>query len=116
VEHPSRELGDLSIGEHPVEFQIANSTDRPLRILGFDGGGCTASYCFRSMVDVPDRAINPGEAFVFRCLLQLHKPGEFNCSFVLFLEDGGTRKMTLSVKGIGVKEKDSVNDRSTAKP
>lgn len=105
MEDAEQELGERTLGEHPVVFRVANHTDRPGEVVGC-ASGCNALCCLeaeeRGRVPVP-----PGQAAELVSKLNVRRAGPFEFEGKLYLNDGGhLRTVPLRVAGVGVAPKE----------
>lgn len=100
-DRPARDLGEVRVGEHVVEFVVTNRSARECRILGTDGR-CTPKNCFVAAADEPV-SIPAGQSYAFRCVVRVYEStaGPFENAMTVFVDDGGTRAVRLTVRGVG---------------
>jgi hypothetical protein len=94
--------GEIPIGYRNVEFPIKNTGTKPRRLVGASAPSCGLTCCWVPMELPNPVVIGPGEAFVFRCRLEVKQVGPFEVPMTLYLEDAGLRTITLRVRGTGV--------------
>src|SRR5438046_630365 len=91
VEGPDRDLGEIPLGDHTIEFQLTNPAAVARKIMG-SSGRCSPSHCFFPSPELEGSTIGPGETIVAHCELKLMEPGTFDARAVLYIEENGTRE------------------------
>lgn len=114
VDRPTRDLGELHLGEHLLEFAVTNSADISQRIIGVEGS-CNRNCCFEPVSEVGLVPVGPGETYTLRCLVRVHRPGPFEGPVALFVDEGGPREIRLTVKGTCASPPGTHNHENPAK-
>lgn len=93
---------DLTVppGEHEVVLHVTNPADRSRRIVGL-AEVCGLNCCFRAK-HREVVTVGAGETFEYRVKMIVYHPGRFESAMDIFLEDGGIRKVEISMKGVCV--------------
>lgn len=101
VENAEQELGDQTVGEHPVTVRLTNPSGRLAEIVGYPNR-CGAGVClsFRDQGRIP---IPPGGTIEVTGDLTVSRPGPFEFEGELFLRENGLlRPVHLKLTGVGV--------------
>ncbi len=101
IQDPERDLGSIPCETSEITFQVTNPDSRPHEILGVREG-CQPTVCFLSKGFEGRRSVGAGQTMPFSCQLDVRKPGPFEASVVLLVEDKGIREVPLIVRGVGV--------------
>jgi hypothetical protein len=100
VDEPSRDLGTVPIGIHSVRYVITNVGTGPCSILGVREHCGLCSCCTAKSREA--RIVLPGEAVEYECRLRVTDALPFESELTLYVDDGGLRVITLSMKGTGI--------------
>lgn len=100
VENPVVDLGPIAVGIHPVATVLVASPYRSGRVLSLTSG-CAEKCCFRPRDENPV-LVPAGERVAYPWELNVMGTGAFEAHIALFLDDGGLRQVTLTVRGVGI--------------
>jgi hypothetical protein len=98
VTWPEPDSGPTAVGSHELVVQVTNPAARPRRIIGMMklcGLNACAKPKFEEPVTVP-----PGETVAYPCVLEVSRPGPFETSIHLYLEENGIREAETVVRGV----------------
>jgi hypothetical protein len=109
VVETDRELGEVSVGDRELTFQITNPASRPRRIMGLNDG-CGKGYCLYAK-DESQIVVPAGGTVSYSCKLVVRNRGPFDAKITIFLEDNGVREEPLIVRGVGVAPQEPTRDR-----
>ena len=101
IEDPSRDLGEMFIGEHRIAFRLVNNFPRPVEVIG-GTSGCRASCCF-DLQNYERTLIRPGEIVDVFGNLGIHGLNAFEYHGAFYINDGGQlRVVPFKLTGVGV--------------
>jgi hypothetical protein len=108
IEEADIDLGEVPIRQdYSVTTRVHNPSHRPARILNV-AQGCAEGFCFRS-IDGPEPVlVSAGSTVEYSWLLSVPDVGPFEGQVPLYVDDGGLRTITLTVRGKGVAGADDV--------
>ncbi len=96
---PTREVGELAVGEHTISLKLINDSARSSRVIGMDEA-CMGTVCFGPVFSM--QMPIPAHAEInYDCLLKIRQPGPFEIPLGIFIEDHGIRKLTVTLRGVG---------------
>ena len=108
IEDPSRDLGEMFIGEHQIAFRLVNNSPRPVEVIG-GTSGCRSSCCF-DFQNYERRSIRPGEIGNFTGNLGIHGLTAFEYHGAFYVNDGGQlRVVPFKLAGVGIQPKGKPN-------
>jgi hypothetical protein len=95
------EIGRCEVSQPaPFVIRLCNSTSQPRRIIGV-ASCCGDNCCYDSRTVNP--TVVPAHGQVdYACDLFISREGPFSADIRLYLDDGGLRRVTFVVEGVGV--------------
>ena len=97
------ELGIIECGEHLVDVAVVNQSKLNRRVLGVEAM-CDLACCYGPADGDGTTIIDAGQTYKLAIQVLVKKPGPFVAPVTVYLEDKGTRRITVTITGMGVSD------------